>query len=85
MKKILFLSIVFISTAVFAQKVDYKALDKYISQTQKDWNIPGLSVGIVKDGKIVFENSLCYCQQYKSLYSCNYGATGRRGESELER
>ena len=55
MKKILFLSILFISTSLFAQKVDYKALDKYISQTQKDWNIPGLSVGIVKDGKIVFE------------------------------
>jgi CubicO group peptidase (beta-lactamase class C family) len=55
MKKILFLAILFISTAVFAQKVDFKALDKYISQTQKDWNIPGLSVGIVKDGNIVFE------------------------------
>jgi phosphoserine aminotransferase len=49
MKKILFLAILFISTAVFAQKVDFKALDKYISQTQKDRNIPGLSVGIVKD------------------------------------
>jgi phosphoserine aminotransferase len=49
MKKILFLAILFISTAVFAQNVDFKALDKYISQTQKDWNIPGLSVGIVKD------------------------------------
>ncbi|WP_438969147.1 serine hydrolase [Nonlabens sp.] len=55
MKKILFLSILFISTSLFAQNVDYKTLDKYISQTQQDWNIPGLSVGIVKDGKIVFE------------------------------
>ncbi|PPK95851.1 CubicO group peptidase (beta-lactamase class C family) [Nonlabens xylanidelens] len=55
MKKILFLSILFVSTAVFAQKVNYKKLDQYISQTQQNWNIPGLSVAIVKDGKIVFE------------------------------
>ena len=55
MKKVLFLSALFISTALFAQKVDYKKLDKYISQTQQDWNIPGLSVAIVKDGEIVFE------------------------------
>lgn len=55
MKKIfLLLFLVTISTSI-AQEVDLKELDQYISQTQKDWNIPGLSVGIVKDGNIVFE------------------------------
>jgi CubicO group peptidase (beta-lactamase class C family) len=55
MKKILWLSILFLTSTLSAQKVDYKALDTYILQAQQDWNIPGLSVGIVKDGKIVFE------------------------------
>lgn len=55
MKKVLLLSIFFVSTIVVAQKVDFKKLDRYISQTQQDWNIPGLSVAIVKDGEIVFE------------------------------
>jgi CubicO group peptidase (beta-lactamase class C family) len=55
MKKVLFLSLLFIVNDVVAQKVDYKKLDSYISKTQQDWNIPGLSVAIVKDGNIVFE------------------------------
>ncbi|GAK96722.1 beta-lactamase [Nonlabens tegetincola] len=38
-----------------AQNVDLKEIDKYINSTQKEWDIPGLSVAIVKDGEIVFE------------------------------
>lgn len=29
------------------------SLDSYIAQGMKDWNIPGLSIAIVKDGKVV--------------------------------
>ncbi len=29
------------------------SLDKYIAQGMKDWNIPGLSIAIVKDGQVV--------------------------------
>lgn len=42
------------STSIFAQEVDLDKLDKYFEQTAKDWGIPGMSVGIVKDGEIVF-------------------------------
>ncbi|MDP5101632.1 MAG: serine hydrolase [Nonlabens sp.] len=55
MKKILLLVFLGFTITSLAQKVNYKDLDRYISQTQKDWNIPGLSVAIVKDGAIVYE------------------------------
>ena len=29
------------------------SLDSYIQQGMKDWNIPGLAIAIVKDGKVV--------------------------------
>src|ERR1043166_13306 len=45
--------LVFISAGVHAQ-VDYKKLDAYYFKALKDWAIPGMSIAIVKDGKIVF-------------------------------
>ena len=45
----------FIIKFVFAQPqaVDSKTLDKYFAKAQKEWNIPGFSIGIIKDGKVV--------------------------------
>ncbi len=34
--------------------VDLEKLDAYYSKMVKDWNIPSASIGIVKDGKLVF-------------------------------
>jgi CubicO group peptidase (beta-lactamase class C family) len=34
--------------------VDLKKLDAYFARAQKAWGVPGMSVGIVKDGKVVF-------------------------------
>ena len=54
MKK-LFISLllfVFFSAQSFAQ-ANLKAIDAYINKAQKDWNVPGLAVAIVKDGKVV--------------------------------
>ncbi|MGC3946178.1 MAG: serine hydrolase [Chryseolinea sp.] len=33
---------------------DLKQLDAYYSKALKDWNVPGMSVAIVKDGKVIF-------------------------------
>ncbi|MFN7115854.1 MAG: serine hydrolase [Saprospiraceae bacterium] len=38
---------------LFAQ-VDYKKLDAYYEKAVKDWGVPSMSIGIVKDGKLVF-------------------------------
>lgn len=56
MKKIsllaLFVSFIFITS--YAQPSFVKdSLDSYIQQGLKDWNIPGLAIAIIKDGKIV--------------------------------
>ncbi len=44
------------SIAAFAQKtgLDAKKLDKYFSKMSKDWEVPAVSIGIVKDGELVF-------------------------------
>jgi len=35
-------------------KVDLEALDHYFTKMVKDWDVPGASIGIVKDGNLVF-------------------------------
>ena len=47
------LSLIILPT-IYAQEVDLDKLDTYFSQVQKDWDIPGMSVAIVKDGQQVF-------------------------------
>lgn len=54
MKSVFTLFFIILSTVVFAQNVDLNKLDAYFEKTAKDWGIPGMSVGIVKDGEIVF-------------------------------
>ncbi len=44
----------FIITSTFSQNVDFDKLDAYFAKAANDWGIPGMSVGIVKDGEIVF-------------------------------
>lgn len=41
---------------VFAQSLDDKLreIDAYAEKTRADWNVPGIAVAIVKDGKVVF-------------------------------
>ena len=36
------------------QKAILEKLDKFYEQTRQEWNVPGMSVAIVKDGKIIF-------------------------------
>jgi CubicO group peptidase (beta-lactamase class C family) len=55
MKKIfLFFILLAISFSIYAQPSFVRdSLDSYIQQGIKDWNIPGLAIAIVKDGKVV--------------------------------
>lgn len=48
--------IINISGSLNAQ-VNTNELDTYFSQMQEDWNIPSISIGVVKDGKIVYKES----------------------------
>ena len=45
-----------ISAIAFSQQTDqFKLIDSYIEETMKNNEIPGLALGILKDGKIIFE------------------------------
>ena len=57
MKKVIYLIVflLFLSNTIHAQtKVNFKKLDQYFAQMVKDWEVPSASIGIVKDGKLVF-------------------------------
>ena len=55
MKKLLLsTTLMLLLSGVFAQPAFVKdSLDSYIQQGMKDWNIPGLAIAIVKDGKVI--------------------------------
>jgi CubicO group peptidase (beta-lactamase class C family) len=44
----------FCSTAQISQKTDWSGLDAYLGQTHRNWGTPGMVVGIVKNGNLVF-------------------------------
>ncbi len=45
-----------ISTFVFSQQANQsKLIDSYVKEAMKNNNIPGLALGIIKDGKVIFE------------------------------
>lgn len=45
---------VFHSVQSQQKNVDLSQLDEYFDQVVKDWDIPSMTVGIVKDGKLIF-------------------------------
>jgi CubicO group peptidase (beta-lactamase class C family) len=56
MKRLKLLIILVFLSGLFAQSqnVDFIKLDAYFEKAAADWGIPGMSIGIVKDGEIVF-------------------------------
>ena len=67
----LFICLLFFASFSFAQDVNIqnkmKKFDKEMEKNLKDWNIPGVGVGIVKDGKLVFVKGYGYRDYEKKL------------------
>lgn len=57
---------VFLFLSVSAQKQDFKQLDEYMNKLVDDWKIPGMSVGIVQDGRLVFARGYGVLEEGKS-------------------
>lgn len=53
MQKSLISSFFFLIPFLLFAQVDVQELDAYFSKAQKDWGIPGMAVGVIKDGQIV--------------------------------
>jgi CubicO group peptidase (beta-lactamase class C family) len=49
-----FILVFFLGWSYCHGQVDYKKLDAYYLKALKDWDVPGMSIAIVKDGKVVF-------------------------------
>lgn len=54
MKRILTLSVAVFSAITFNAQVEEKKLDELIQNTLQTFDVPGMSVGIIKDGKTVY-------------------------------
>jgi len=52
MKKLIFLTFILCALISLGQ-VNVNSIDKYVANARTSWNVPGMSVAIVKDGKVV--------------------------------
>ncbi|MBU4538178.1 MAG: beta-lactamase family protein [Weeksellaceae bacterium] len=69
--KFLLIFLCLVGNMAFAQNADIqkklKGFDKEMAKALKDWNMPGVGVGIVKDGKLVFVKGYGYRDYEKKL------------------
>lgn len=54
MRKIIIIGLLALAPAIYAQKVNFKKLDAYLQQAVMDFEQPGLAVGVVKGGELVW-------------------------------
>src|SRR5690606_37497491 len=52
-KKYFSLIIIFLSATLFSQEIPESKVDDLVHQTLKTFNVPGIAVGIVHDGKVI--------------------------------
>lgn len=45
---------IFTTSMVLSQDVDFKEIDQYLEKTYKEWDIPGMAVGIVQNGELIY-------------------------------
>jgi len=50
----LFVFIQFLSSSLFGQGALPENFDSWVESSRQDWNIPGMAIGIVKDGKVIY-------------------------------
>jgi CubicO group peptidase (beta-lactamase class C family) len=53
-KLILLLTFVFAINAN-AQEIDFGKFDSYVKKSMRDFNMPGLAIGVIQNGDIVFQ------------------------------
>lgn len=53
MKKNIFIFIILLSGIIYSQEISEKKVDEVVNQTLQTFNVPGIAVGIIHDGKVV--------------------------------
>ncbi len=54
LKKVALIFIIGLLSQTIVAQPNLKEIEKYITQAQVDWQVPGMAVAIVKDGKIIY-------------------------------
>lgn len=67
-KGLILVIVYLISNTAHADTIDVKKLDKYLTNMVAVWDVPAMSIGVVKDGKLVFTG--------------NYGSTIEGGNTK---
>ncbi len=66
-----FLSLLFVPVQLLAQnpptQINLEGFDAFVEKVMKDWKVPGLSLAIVKDGKIVYAKGYGFRDVVKKL------------------
>jgi CubicO group peptidase (beta-lactamase class C family) len=59
---LLLVLVVFIHADIIAQKLpkELKGIDKLVEEVLKDWQVPGVGIGIVKDGEVILAKGYGY-------------------------
>src|SRR5688572_18690030 len=52
---------------IFAQQQHTDSLDAFIAKQVKDYKVPGLAIGIIKDNKVVFKNGYGVTSTFDNL------------------
>lgn len=60
LNKILFVVILFVAVSFAQKEVNFEELNSYFERAYKEFNLPGLAVGIIKDGEVVFKKGYGY-------------------------
>ncbi len=59
MKKIIFAALVALLAAAFVfGQSKIEVLDKYVDEARKTWNVPGMSIVVVQDGKVILSKAM---------------------------
>ncbi|HRD40714.1 MAG TPA: serine hydrolase domain-containing protein, partial [Bacteroidia bacterium] len=67
-KNVLALSLSLVSMSLFAQGNFIKdSLDVFVNREMKRWNMPGMAIAIVKDGKVIVAKGYGYADVAKKI------------------
>ena len=52
-------------TAVSKEPIELEGFPKYAEKTIAEWTVPGMAVGVVKDGEVVYAKGFGYREMWK--------------------
>ncbi len=67
MSRLLFILCFLATTQITFAQPNHQSFDAYFQEVYQDWDIPGFSIGIIKDGKVVLSKGYGVLEKGKSF------------------